>query len=40
MAHRTRNKIAQVAQAALRLLPILHPTSRISQDPDPRVEES
>jgi hypothetical protein len=36
MAHRTRNKIAQGAAAALRLLPA-YPQA---QDPDPRVEES
>ena len=39
MAHRTRNKIAQAAQAALRVLPIFIPQACLSQDPDPRVEE-
>ena len=40
MAQRTRNKIAQVRRAALRVLPIFTLPSLLSQDLDPRVEES
>jgi hypothetical protein len=39
MAQRTRNKIAQGAHPALRLLPI-RPQALSAQDLDPRVEES
>jgi hypothetical protein len=40
MAQCTRNKIAQCAPAALRLLLIVAALHRSTQDLDPRVEES
>jgi hypothetical protein len=40
MTRRTRNKIAQVRRAALRVLLVLTPANLLSQDLDPRVEES
>src|ERR1700738_1524171 len=40
MAHRTRNKIAQAAVAALRELPTIVTSHCQPQESDPRVEES